>query len=408
MTLPVGALRAHPDGELEVLSAAGTPAEAGDGVAAGIARLVTTHPVDPPGLTVARSPGAHPQSIAIDATESALGAGVDATNWNVIVADSLIVKIDRRWDGAHRAPGILAYLSEQAPGITPRHFGSVSMVIPGTTESAAVATVAEFVPGSVDGWTWVVDEACAAIDSESAATVDVSWASDLGKLVARLHTALREHPRARGTADASIEEADAALTREALATLAHLSTGDDETAARVRARRAALERAIRRTPAPRGPVHPIHGDLHVGQILRVPSGRLFVIDFDGDPQHPDSEYLSDAAVDLMHLVTSVDLVGAIVHRRRGGTDPRVDAWCDRSRAALLRAYEHAMPTEHTPATAARLEGLMVRRLIAELRYADSFLPRWRYAADYALTRRFTPEPHVPGDTAWTPPPSTTT
>ena len=66
------------------------------------------------------------------------------------------------------------------------------------------------------------------------------------------------------------------------------------------------------------PLQRIHGDLHVGQLLRTPTG-VVAIDFEGDPTLPIEERRSLASPlqDLASLLLSLDHVAAAAARRRG-------------------------------------------------------------------------------------------
>lgn len=128
-----------------------------------------------------------------------------------------------------------------------------------------------------------------------------------------------------------------------------------------------------------GPAIQLHGDLHVGQILRW-RGGLAVTDFDGNPTvEPRPE---PVARDLAQLRTSVLHVAEIANRR---TDGRHRAtlldWSRRTADDLLTAYRDGL----TEAGHAHLldEGLLrpyeIEQECRELIYAARFLPRWRYA-----------------------------
>ena len=125
-------------------------------------------------------------------------------------------------------------------------------------------------------------------------------------------------------------------------------------------------------------VQPVHGDLHVGQVLEWPGG-LAVIDFDGNPT------LSEAANairqprerDIAQMLTSLDHVGRVVEERGGGDR---SAWIAEARAGFLAAIG--------PVDEALLAAFEVEQECRELVYADRFLPRWRYAPMATLRARF--------------------
>jgi maltokinase len=265
-------------------------------------------------------------------------------------------------------------------GLVPELYGVLE------EDGAIVATVTEYLPGAVDGWTWAVDDLLAWIDGGP----EPAWPAELGALTATMHQRLAEN--ARGAPTVLRERAWDALQR----------------ARRLRnpmvdARREWFERLILDLPDdPRGPVFPIHGDLHVGQVLRSGAG-LRVIDFDGDPTLPiqERDRPDTAARDVAHLMSSFEMTASIVHRRLGSVSVQVAGWVVEAQARFLDAYragaddlldERLLPALHA------------EQLLRELIYAERFLPRWRYAAEGAIAHRYP----IPEEEPWTPPASLTT
>ncbi len=392
LVLPNGALRWAAGDRVSVVANDGRTAEPGDGIAADLVRMLAAGPLP------------HGCHRSIDAplgtvrgVERGLNSGVDMTNWNVIVDDRFIVKIVGRLGDGDRAVRLSRAVGLRYPDAVPLLHGTLELDTPfGRT---VVATVHEFLADAVDGWTWAVDDAQAAVTLGSRS----EWPRELGRVVARVHEAL--------VADSmrQLSESGDRLTAE-VPWPAAPQTGrlDDDTARRVQARRAALERVIKAAPEPRAVCFAIHGDLHVGQALRDRRGALRLIDFDGDPLGGDDPDRSEAAVDVAHLLVSLDLVGAIVAKRLGD-HPMIREWVGQARKDLLAGYGDVGPRhEGVPILdEARLPALEAVQLLRELRYAERYLPRWRYAADWAITHRFAPTPDLE-DPPWTPPASPTT
>lgn len=375
----VGGLALSVDGGGRVLVDGRRP-EAGDGVARAIARLVV-------------------DDLAADARER--GIAVDQTNTSVIVDDRLVVKLVSRWAAADRAGHLLERLAAAGSDDVARLHGRVEWRHP-QFGSATLAIVTEYLPGAEDGWTWAVDDVVAALEGAP----DPAWPTLLGSRVAHIHDVLGAEalPSGPDAAAARRARADDALTRA-------VDAARGPTAARLRNRRPALERDIRSLggTAP-GLEFPIHGDLHVGQVLAspdpgAPEGRRYtIIDFDGDPQldAADRERADAAARDVAHLLVSLDLVAAVAQKRLRRADPLAFAWADRARAELLAAYRADL-TRAQLFDAALLPGFEAEQLAAELHYADRFLPAWRYAPDAAITHRYPSSNDHPED-PWTPPP----
>jgi len=355
---------------------------AGDGVARALAGLVV-------------------DDLDADAEERAIA--VDQTNTSVIVDDRLVVKLVGRWAAADRAGQLLERLAAAGSDDVARLHGRVEWRHP-RLGTSTLAIVTEYLPGAEDGWTWAVDDVVAML----AGGPDPEWPALLGRRTARIHDVLG--------ADAVPSGADAPSARRSRAADAvdraiDAARGPEGT--RLRNRRASLERNIRSLErAAPGLEFPIHGDLHVGQVLASPApggGRRYtIIDFDGDPQldASDRERADAAARDVAHLLVSLDLVAAVAQKRLQRADPRAFEWADRARAALLAAYRDGLARPEL-FDSELLAGFEAEQLVAELHYADRFLPAWRYAPDAAIASRH-PSSNEQPEEPWTPPHSAPT
>ena len=395
-----GALHLDDTGAVSVLRPDGSPAVAGDGVGAEL---------------VLAALGERPAGFR--GAERALG--VDMTNWAVVVDETWLVKVPLVVGGSERTVRQLARLAaggSRAAALSPRLVGVVPWELPGLAPASA-AIVTELVPAATDGWTWAVDDVLAWLGG---AGPEPEWPAELGALVAELHAALSAEARDEvGFRAATADDGDPReRILDTLATALDLVDGD--TRLRLANRMPRLRALVDDAPSsPDGVSFPVHGDLHVGQFLRTtgPDGapRYLVVDFDGDPQHPGRE-LDVAAVDVAHLVVSVDLVGSIVQRRVGRRDERVLSWAERARAALLEAYRSGLDARDLGSAAGSplfderaVPALEVEQFARELAYARRYLPRWEYAPDGALSARYAPaDDDETEENPWTPPASSTT
>jgi maltokinase len=289
---------------------------------------------------------------------------VDQTHESVIVGERFVVKWLREPVPDHPAPVLLAHLAQVGFTGTPPLAGALSG--PGGLQ----ALVTEYLPGATDGWEWCV---------EDLRTGDSAFPARLGALAARLHAALAT-PSAVLPEPVIPAPAGARRTWSANA-IALLSNLDDAWLISQAPRfRAALE-----LPEVTGtPLIRVHGDLHVGQILRA-GNTLAVIDFDGNPVVQD-EPMQPAARDVAQLMMSLEHVAAIAERR--GFLP--SGWIEPARAEFLTAYRavlasrgltHILDERLLPAFEMEAE-------LRELRYASRFLPRWLYAPMTVLHQRF--------------------
>src|SRR5262245_52252569 len=203
----------------------------------------------------------------------------------------------------------------------------------------------------------------------------------MGELVAGLHRALAtpssviEQPVGTVGPEVVDQWRTEALTRleEALEL-----TADPELNAWVHGMRAALE-ALSSVPA--ATIQPIHGDLHVGQILAW-SGGLAVIDFDGNPTLPEpaNAVAQPRERDVAQMLMAIDHAGRVVEERGTADGGDRSGWIDATRAGFLDAVGAINET--------LLAAFEVEQECRELIYAARFLPRWRYAPMATLRARF--------------------
>jgi maltokinase len=127
----------------------------------------------------------------------------------------------------------------------------------------------------------------------------------------------------------------------------------------------------------------VHGDYHVGQILRSPAGYQ-VIDFEGEPTRPLEERreLDSPLRDVASMLRSIDHVPLWVLRDDESTQSAelIGEWASACRAAFLEGYEDAL-LELPNTSTDRLDRSLLRAFEAEkaayeFAYAESFLPEW--------------------------------
>ncbi len=321
------------------------------------------------------------------ASERALG--VDQTNDSVIVGERLIVKWFRRTGPEpSRATILLAHLAERGFAEIPAPLGALTWRSPAGRE-LTVAQGDAFLPDARDGWEWCVDRLerhVAHGDDLCPADCDPWIGRRLGRLVARLHAALLGPSTVIPEPPDLASPADAERWRgAALATLdeaVRLTAPEPEDHATLLAIAPALGAVLGRLPVDRRlPVQPVHGDLHVGQVLEWPGG-LAVIDFDGNPAltGDGNDLRQPVERDVAQLLSSIDHVGRVVAGRIGGRQPAIiAAWIARNRRDLLATLD---------ADETLLAAFEVEQECRELAYAGRFLPRWRYAPMATLRARF--------------------
>lgn len=253
--------------------------------------------------------------------------------------------LSRVWDGVPRP---IAWLSASWPG-----------------GSGHLGVLSEFVSGAQDGF----ELACAH------ARDDVPFddlAHDLGRTTAAMHRALRiALPFTDGEQgrDPRAEAAQVVRTlRERAAAAVAAAPVLQDRAAAVEEVLATVERLGDLPPLQR-----VHGDYHLGQVLRSPARGWAVLDFEGEPQAPREERTRpDLALrDLAGMLRSIDYAAAV-------GEARSPQWGVRARAALVAGYqaEAARDQDEGERTATLLRALELDKALYEVVYETRNRPAW--------------------------------
>lgn len=306
---------------------------------------------------------------------------MDQTNRSVVVGESVVVKwLTPPAPLPQPAPDVFAHLTSVGFTATATPYAAISRRRrggDGDDDGLLLALVTAYLPGAEDGWKWCVDEAVSG---------GTGFAAGLGSLAADLHAAMatpsttfpdpvRHAPAHRGPGPAPWAARAADAVDEALA----LTGGPD---GEWLSAHAAELRAELTAPAPAEATAliRIHGDLHVGQILRWRGGYA-VIDFDGNPTVTGADPFQPAARDLAQLTTSLEHVGQVAIKRRGAAPTRIGTWAAAARAALETGYLARLSELGHGALLDRslIRPFEIEQECRELVYAARHLPRWRYA-----------------------------
>jgi predicted trehalose synthase len=311
----------------------------------------------------------------------------DQSNTLVALGERMLVKAYRRLEpGPHAEVELLTALAGRGAPVPP-FAGSVHWVPDGDGRDTAIAVLQALVPGAEDGWDPPIERAAAALRAGPPYPTG-GWAA-AGRTAGVLHTALAD---AFGLVPAT--RTDLARWRaDAEAALAEAASRDAELAAaapRIRERLEALT-AVEPPPLTR-----IHGDLHVGQLLRSQPAPLegsdplirddpapLVIDFEGDPIRPLADRLRpDTPLrDLAGLLRCADHIGSAGSRRAGDADPA--GWIAAVSDAALAGYVATAPV---PVDRALLAALELAKECSEFVYAQRVAPEWLYAPQRGMRR----------------------
>ena len=367
-------------------------AEAGDG--AGVALLQRLYDATsvPDGFRIS-APDDAPSTHEIR-DERAMG--VDQTHQSWVVGGQVVVKwMTEPLVGPHPAAARLRRLAATGFAESPGLWGLVEWREPDTGHWVPVAVAQSYLPDTEDGWTWAVVEARRALRVEPGPAQD--FAADLGAVIGRMHLALADDPPVRLTATLAREHADEALAALDLA-IRLTEPHDPESHALLTQHRPRIEAVLGGlTEAVGAVVLPVHGDLHVGQVLRGPGGYA-VVDFDGNPTRSATLRAEDApaAMDVAGMLVSLENVSHVA--RHGATTPDGDvdaaaldwtalAWTGHAQGLFLSGYRRALGDRLDLFDPALVPAYAWEQLCREFVYAAQHLPEWLYVPAASLRRR---------------------
>ncbi|MDL9980903.1 maltokinase N-terminal cap-like domain-containing protein [Microbacterium sp. ASV49] len=233
----------------------------------------------------------------------------------------------------------------------------------GEIESGSLAFAQEFLPDVEDAWRVALRAAAEGEDFQAGAR-------ELGAATAEVHLTLaRALPmRAAGAAE-----------RDAVTATWHRRLEDAiGEVPELASRRAAIETGYARA---RDEVFPplqrIHGDYHLGQVVRIPGRGWVLLDFEGEPMRPMQERRRpDLALrDIAGMLRSFDYVAGSLGQDMPERADAVDAWARAARAAYLEGYAAASGLDLV-ASAPLLHALELDKAVYETLYEARNRPSW--------------------------------
>ncbi len=308
--------------------------------------------------------------------------GMDQTNTSVIVGDR-IVKVYRRLErGTHPEVEILEALTARGYAGIPTVRGSLRRTLPDGS-SVDLAVVQDLIEGVPDGWESLIDPLAALIDDEGELTDLGPELSHVGHTMGRLHAELAAAFGVLAASEAQREswrDGARAQLDEALRILPHplaAELNDDSTRIRFE-----LE-GFAEGDAPL--VTRVHGDLHIAQFLRAPTG-IFVVDFEGEPTRSVEERSQPTSPmrDVACLVRSLDHVARSAQVRVGLGEPIMDAWIRFAQEAVLAGYEDGLGDSPIQLDRGLLRLFCLEKELYEFVYAARILPEWLYAPQLGM------------------------
>jgi len=323
-------------------------------------------------LRFVREPGA-----AIPSGLPARALAAEQSNSSIVYGSAYILKVFRRVEcgvnpdlelplalsrsGSSRVPAPTAWF-EARPG------PGAGLGPPGRRRSGGALTLGvlqPFLPGCRDGWELALRALAERRDFTHAAHA-------MGRATAEVHTGL-----ARALAGSMLDRY--ALERVADGMAARLEAASDAVPA-LRPYRRRLRGALTAVAelGRRGHVchaQRIHGDLHLGQVLRDEAGHWTLIDFEGEPARPLAQRRTPQPVvrDIAGMLRSFDY--AACQQTRGPADRWSQEWAAANRAAFCAGYA-SVSGDDPRGTGTLLRAYETDKAIYEVLYEARHRPDW--------------------------------
>ena len=339
------------------------------------------------GLTFHREPDVE----LPDPSTPSIPIGAEQSNTSLVFGEAAVLKVFRRVaPGANPDIELHEALTAVGSPHIARPLGWVEghWADPGHsgTLDGALAFLQEYLRLATDGWSAAVASvrdllAEADLRADEVGGDFAAESHRLGAVTAEVHAALAQalpsRPATREDLTGAAEDMDARLEANTAAVpdLAPYADAIRDTYGAVR----------RLDPGTVGaPLQRIHGDYHLGQVLRTVSGWR-VLDFEGEPARPLAERraLESTLRDVAGMLRSFDYASHHLLLERSG-DPslepqleyRATEWAERNRAAFCAGYVEAATTPDPLGPEALLRAYELDKAVYEVGYEAHNRPAW--------------------------------
>jgi maltokinase len=373
----------------------------------------------------AESPGMRPPH----PVPSSRPLGVEQSNSSVVVDGRYLLKVFRRL-GPGRNPDLELHRMLHVAGSAhvPRLLGSIEGP---AADGPTYATLQEYAEDAPSGWDLALrdlrrlpllggaaapaggaggsggrTDGAGATGGTRGGTADVGTAASAAEAASTAEAAGVGEAWRLGEAVAAVHRELAAvggsrpLGRSGLARLAGAMTNRFDLALEAVPRLAPYEKALREAfaavagmePEAAGRAQRVHGDLHLGQVLRAPDGWL-LIDFEGEPARPLTERRAMASPvrDVAGMLRSFSYAAhhalGAADRVPGPAGAVAEAWARRMQGAFCDGYAAASRVDpRSRARAPLLAAYQLDKAVYEVLYETRNRPDWAWNPLRAIGR----------------------
>jgi maltokinase len=358
------------------------------------------------------SAGQRRESLAAYADEPlselpAHSVGAEQSNTSIVYGEEYILKVFRRlWAGVNPDLEVTRALATGGSRHVARPLAWLDGLLPGGDETGAgvettFAFMQEFLRSGTEGWKLAITSvrdlyAEGGLRADQVGGDFAGESERLGAATAEIHTllassfptALVDRETLQATALGLHGRLDAALA--AVPELAPYEGGA----------RAAYDALAAETAAT--PYQRVHGDLHLGQVLRTENGWV-LFDFEGEPARPVPERRRpDSPLrDIAGMLRSFDYAAQSMLLERAdepGLAPRARDWAERNRTAFLDGYQTASGLDMA-AHAVELRAYELDKAVYEVLYEARHRPSWIEIPLGAVRRLTALQPPLPTGSA---------
>ena len=286
----------------------------------------------------------------------------DSSNTLCIGDENHVIKLYRRLGSeSGREARLMNALTEQNCSAVPKTYAVVEH---GTRQKFPLAVVQEWMSDACDGWDWLTE--CLADGPTHDVLPDVEL---MAHAVADVHVNLSQ------VGSRTWRDEDASFLRERILRRVIEVERIDAVPQMTDEFQAIRELVAILRPESETLLFDVHGDLHLGQLLRH-SHRYVLIDFEGEPiaDTADRMTMHPPQKDIAGMIRSFEYAAGFARKHGAkGSDEEWTGWNLDVRACFLSAYFARVPFSPAPEL---LTLFLIEKALYEIGYEASFRPDW--------------------------------